>query len=265
MTKHLGKNRHVGEGNTGTPTCQPTRKTFYSFTVFNYEEIEIELNRQLETLCKKYLYGHEICPDTGRKHLQGFMHLKKPMRITELKLIGNPHFEACKGNEEQNAKYCTKENNNIIRYGYPEEIILIKELPCWTCNLFEEIKLQPDFRKVWWYWSDGGCMYKSAVTKVLVVNHNAIPAVSGKYNDIINLIFNADMTKSKIIVFDLPRNHGNSVSYSAIESIKNGLVVNMKYETGYKVFNPPHVIVFANSPPDESKLSSDRWNIVKID
>jgi hypothetical protein len=56
----------------------------------------------------------------------------------------------------------------------------------------------------------------------------------------------------------------NKVSYSSIECIKNGMITNTKYETGFKVFNPPHVVVFSNFPPDEEKLSADRWNIKEI-
>jgi len=111
----------VKEGNT-KPLSQPTRKTFYCFTVFGLNnETENELNRQLGSLCVKYLYGKEICPTTGRTHFQGFMHLKKAMRITELKLIGNPHLEACKGNEEQNIRYCSKEGN-VVKFGYPKPL-----------------------------------------------------------------------------------------------------------------------------------------------
>lgn len=76
--RKIGKNRQrVEEGNT-EPLPQPTRKTFYCFTVFNFsDEIKIELNRQLQLICVKYKYGEEICPTTNKLHLQGFMHLKK--------------------------------------------------------------------------------------------------------------------------------------------------------------------------------------------
>jgi len=109
------------EGNT-KPLSQPTRKTFYCFTVFGLnEEAEAELNRQLGSLCVKYLYGKESCPTTNRTHFQGFMHLKKAMRITELKLIGKPHLEACKGTEEQNERYCSKDGN-VVKWGYPKPL-----------------------------------------------------------------------------------------------------------------------------------------------
>lgn len=120
-TMNRQKKASEREGNT-EPLSQPTRKTFYCFTVFGLnEESEKELNRQLGSLCNKYLYGKEICPTTGRTHFQGFMHLKKAMRITELKLIGKPHLEACKGTEEQNVKYCSKDGN-VVKWGYPKPL-----------------------------------------------------------------------------------------------------------------------------------------------
>ena len=73
------------------------------------------------------------------------------------------------------------------------------------------------------------------------------------------------MSNTKIVVIDLPRNNGNKVSYDAIESIKNGLICNTKFETGSKGFAPPHIVVFANALPEIEKLSADRWNIVCID
>ena len=67
-------------------------------------------------------------------------------------------------------------------------------------------------------------------------------------------------------VWDIPRCNLGSVSYSAIESIKNGLVCNTKCETGTKVFNAPQIIAFASSWPSATEnLSKDRWQIYKIE
>jgi len=101
--------------------------------------------------------------------------------------------------------------------------------------------------------------------KYCVVKHKALPCIGGKYSDIMNLVFNQDMDKSNTVLFNIPRGHKDCIDYAALESIKDGLVVNTKYETGYKVFNPPHVIVFANFPPVTRHLSRDRWNIEKLE
>lgn len=262
---HLETSKDLGEGNDNPPPNnkkQSIQRVYFCTAIFN---MELETIKSiLIPLCHKIICGKEVCPTTQNIHYQTFIHLKKKMRATELGKLIKAKWIACKGDEEQNIKYCSKDGA-IWKYGFPPPIEVIEKLPEWTEPIMQVIQGKPDYRKVYWYWSEGGNMYKSAVVKYMVLKHNAIPAVSGKYSDIINLIFNSDLNNKNIIVFDLPRNHGNNVSYSAIESIKNGLVVNTKYETGYKVFNTPHIFVFANAYPDTEKLSEDRWVITKID
>lgn len=79
-----------------------------------------------------------------------------------------------------------------------------------------------------------------------------------------NIIFNADMDNCNCVMIDIPRINKDCISYASLESIKNGLICNTKYETGSKVFNSPHLIIFANSPPNECKLSKDRWKITNL-
>jgi len=52
--------------------------------------------------------------------------------------------------------------------------------------------------------------------------------------------------------------------YSAIEEVKTGYIVNTKYETGVKLFDRPHVIVFSNYLPDGARLSSDMIQVVDL-
>jgi hypothetical protein len=49
-----------------------------------------------------------------------------------------------------------------------------------------------------------------------------------------------------------------------MENVKDGLFFSTKYESGMVRYNPPHVIVFANVPPDVTKMSADRWVIKEI-
>lgn len=261
----LGKNRQVEkEGNT-EPLSQPTRKTFYCFTLFNFtDEIKLELNRQLELISKKYMYGEEICPSTNKNHLQGFIHLKKPMRITEIKLINKPHLEACQGNEEQNIKYCSKDNK-IFKWGFPKPLKLITPDRQWQLEILDIINTEPDDRKVYWYWSKEGGVGKSQFCKYLLSKTNCVFIDEGKKADIMYSIMEADMDKTNLVLFDIPRDNGNKVSYKSIESIKNGMVYSPKYESKHKLFNSPHVICFANLPPEIEKMSDDRWVIKEIE
>lgn len=67
-----------------------------------------------------------------------------------------------------------------------------------------------------------------------------------------------------IIIYDIPRTQLEYVNYDALEKLKNGMAMSGKYEGGMILMPHPHVVVFANQPPDESKLSSDRWFIHEI-
>ena len=105
----------ASEGNIKTSTAsRKLQKMFYCFTFFYKDEDEIlGLANSLKGFCKKYFYGKEVCPTTGKLHLQGFMSLKRKMRFSEVKRLvpSSLAFYACKGNEKDNFQYCSKEND----------------------------------------------------------------------------------------------------------------------------------------------------------
>jgi hypothetical protein len=68
-----------------------------------------------------------------------------------------------------------------------------------------------------------------------------------------------------ILIFDLQRAKEDYIPYGTIEQLKNGIFFSGKYEASTHVINSPHVICFANYPPDKYKLSADRWNIIEIE
>jgi len=72
------------------------------------------------------------------------------------------------------------------------------------------------------------------------------------------------MDRCNTVIFDVPRDNGNKISYKSVESIKNGMIYSPKYESKYKLFNSPHIIIFANEPPQLEKLSIDRWVVKEI-
>lgn len=263
----LGKSRQVvEEGNSVSSSTkkQASRKTFYCFTLFNYENNYDEIIRQLKSYSKKGIVGKEVCPESKNNHLQGFIALKKPMRHTEIKISGQPRWFACNGNEEQNIKYCSKENN-YIKWGFPKPINIISNLYSWQKEIELIFETEPNDRTIHWFYDKNGGIGKSAFVKYMVIKHQCLFCDGGKKADLINLVFNNDMDDCKCVIWDLPRNTGNCISYSTIESVKNGMVCNTKYETGVKCFNSPHIFVFANEAPELEKLSQDRWCVKCLD
>lgn len=73
-----------------------------------------------------------------------------------------------------------------------------------------------------------------------------------------------DGKELKVAIFGYPRTAENFVSYAALEVVKDGIFYNTKYESGMVMYNVPHVVVLANFPPDQTKLSADRWVIKDI-
>jgi len=189
-------------------------------------------------------------------------------RDTEFKLPKQIHWETLKDYDDIK-KYCSKDETHDGKHrymwGFPEPIVHKILMNTWNEWLINTIQTRPDNRTINWIWSSTGKLGKTSMTRYLVDKHNAQFCSGGKYSDIMNLIYHTDMDRCKVVIFTLPKSSRNNISYSALESIKDGLVSNMKsYANGSKIFNPPHVIVFANFEPDSNELMPDRWNIIQL-
>ena len=100
---------------------------------------------------------------------------------------------------------------------------------------------------------------------------NACYLTYGKKADLA-YIFN--QKPSKIVVINLSRSsatdeeknrkHNLDGLYGLAEDLKDGVLLSGKYQSVSKIFEVPHVIFFANVEPDYSKLSRDRYNIMKL-
>lgn len=116
-------------------------------------------------------------------------------------------------------------------------------------------------RSVYWYYDESGGKGKSFMSGYLQTHHNAFIVSGGKVADIAHAY-----NEQEIVCFDLSRtmvDHCDHV-YSMIEKFKDGCIFSGKYESRTKIFDVPHVIVFANFMPDQTKLSEDRWKIISI-
>lgn len=258
-----------GVGNTNsTPEKKKTKQIApakrWCFTLNNYDQNDISSINSLSSKCFIICVGKEI-GEKGTPHLQGYCEFLTKLRPLSLQLNKGIHWEKCKGNRKENIDYCSKENNVIISKNIPRKIKIIENLYPWQQDIYDLYKSDIDDRKIYWFYETEGNIGKSAFIKYMIVKHNILFCSGGKYSDIMNLVFNNDMDFCDCIMFDIPRAHEGHISYASLESIKNGMVCNTKYETGTKIFNSPHLFIFANYPPDDvDMLSKDRWVIKEL-
>lgn len=248
------------------------RSRGWEFTWNNYTDDDI---KYINDLAYDYIiYGKEIGKEKNTPHLQGFIYFETAKTFNRMrKMMKNNHIEEARCYDAL-IKYSSKDGDIFERGSRPKQSKKIVEEPLdlikpdrpWQLSIMELISTKADDRSIHWYWDPIGNSGKSTFTKYLCANENAI-TVSGKSGDCKFAIVSYYQRKKiypKIVIFDTPRTNIDFLNYEAIESIKNGCFFSGKYESTQVIMNSPHVIIFANSPPQEYKLSQDRWKITKI-
>lgn len=132
------------------------------------------------------------------------------------------------------------------------------ELRPWQSEALKVLEEQDD-RQVLWVVDPVGNNGKTTLAKYLTAVNDAFYVQNGKCTDIA-YAYNYE----EYVVFDFTRSQEEHINYSVIESFKNGLIFSPKYNSNMKLFRPCKVIVMSNFMPDLSKLSKDRWNIMRL-
>ena len=128
----------------------------------------------------------------------------------------------------------------------------------WQTKAIKKLLSQDD-RKVLWVIDPIGNTGKSFLSKWLAAIHDAFEITSGATKDIAYAY-----NRQKVVVFDFSRQKQDFVNYAVIEDFKNGRIFSPKYESASIRFESAKVIVFSNWEPDQSMLSKDRWDIMRI-
>lgn len=150
----------------------------------------------------------------------------------------------------------------------------------WQQEVEESLQEEPDRRTIQWWWEERGDVGKSTwITSYICRHMGETICVNGKSADVqfalakhYSLEYQKKIWKEggiwkpiRVVFMDVPREQGCKINYRVLEDIKNGRFFSGKYESGMVMCAVPHIVVFANSAPDTSKFSEDRWDVHKIE
>lgn len=247
-------------------TKKGLRARFWFFTWNNYPVEGINTLKAAFSDAEKYAFQEEQ-GEEGTPHIQGVVGWKSAKDFNTLKKINDKiHWE--KSRSEAAYKYCTKENTRIGSVhikGYQIPKPIITEFKEWQTNLLEKIKLEPDPRKIYWIVDPVGGQGKTTFCKHLVSTRSDTIYICGKASDMKYGIASwLETKKMNIALLDYTRSLENFISYEGIESVKNGIYYNTKYESKMVIFDVPHVICFSNFEPNLDMLSKDRWEVITL-
>lgn len=98
----------------------------YCFTLNNYDETTAASIQQFcnDGNCSYLIYGKEVAPTTLTPHLQGYMRLKHPLRMSSLQAKLQTYgiklaLIVANGTAQQNIAYCSKEDPSPFVFGDP--------------------------------------------------------------------------------------------------------------------------------------------------
>lgn len=216
------------------------------------------------------IIGDEVAPTTGQKHLQGYLSLKKAIRLGGLKkkYSSTAHWERARGSDEDNTKYCSKESV-ILQIGIPSSQGSRKR------KLLEDVQRSPErmrieqpeifhryeavnkikkFKEEYqhpqldrdWQLQLSQLISKDPDERSIIWVYGPIgnEGKSTYAKSLIkkdwfytrggkkeNILFSyVDEGSTKNIVFDIPRLHEGYLNYDVIESLKDRIIESTKYK-----------------------------------
>lgn len=212
----------------------------------------------------RWFYCIEI-GDTGYRHVHLKLLCNENIQETEIRIFWHPmHVEI--SNESEN--YLRKPGAVFVSSRDTQEI---RRVRFGSCRPWQEVLLcvarQQDVREVLVLLDELGGIGKSWLANYLFETGLGffVPPTLSTPKDLIQFI-HSGYVDQEFIIIDIPRSWKWSEHlYSVIETIKDGLVYDSRYKAQMRNIRGVSIIVFTNNNPKLSKLSTDRWHIVKRD
>jgi hypothetical protein len=195
-------------------------------------------------------------PPKGKGKRSDLEDLKNTIKegVTDLKAIRELH----------SAVYarCPNFVHQYIEDNKPPVPVEAHPLRQWQSDLHTILNGEPDRRKIIFIVDVTGNQGKTWFCRYYESLHNNVQILTpGKKADMAYTV----KTSTRVFFFDCPRSkQGEFIQYDFLEEVKNGYVFSSKYESTYKRFSTPHVVVVMNEQPAMDKLSSDRYQIINL-
>jgi hypothetical protein len=258
---------------------------------FNAEGVEVEdVKTSFREVAKKWVFQLERGAETGYLHYQGRISLKKEKRHSEIMKLWTawhanglvkipfPNYfqptikEESKGDAFYQQKLDTrvegpwKDDDEVKILTRQLRTFIGYELYPWQQKVLDMVKTY-DERKINVIYDTEGGLGKSVFVEWLEFKDLAFEVPPFRQmEDIMAFVMSFKIYPAYLI--DMPRGMKKDKLgefYSGIESIKNGLAYDKRYEGKKKRFDRPAVVIFTNTLPDFNLLSRDRWVVWKAD
>lgn len=240
-----------------------TEPKWYDMTVYESETMTYErVKGTLDIHAERYVIGREICPTTGRKHLQIRCVLKVGKEMgAMMNLFPGAHISP---SHERNFLYCEKEGDFYRSWEGALKEFANLELMQWQGEVIAQLKGQNE-RQVMVLIDPSGGIGKTYLAKYCQIHRIAqyVPPLQ----DAQDFMAFAMAKPSAGYIFDMPRTETTKQRksmWSAVEQIKNGYLYDKRYQFKDMWIEPPRILVITNEEPEQDMLSADRWQMFNV-
>ena len=139
----------------------------------------------------------------------------------------------------------------------------------WQQDLMTRID-RPSLREIIWVvgacGNEGKTWFQNYLESFYDYEKVACLDLDGRSQDILHALSKRPLELTDIFLFNISRDcHDRESSYRVLEMIKDGRALTTKYNSNVLRFKTQNVVmVFANAPPDPTRLSRDRWSVLQI-
>lgn len=230
------------------------------------------MNTWLKKNCKKWAFQKEKGA-TGYIHYQGRFSLKQKQQMGKFEHPFS-HISTTSKENSKNNFYVLKDDTRIEGPWLDTDPYIPRQCENFQLRPFQNfiVKHRDDDRVINIIVDNHGGIGKTSLGRYLDTskNEDGLPkgtyiTFANDYRDIMRQVF--AQPKTEIYIVDIPRaipkkklNH----LFAAIETMKDGLCWDDRYEFRKTWFEPPTIWVFTNEQPIASWLSKDRWKFWSV-